>query len=148
MYLNSLSNAMYLKKTKKRICRGIGSGLGKTGGRGHKGQKSRSGGKIRNSFEGGQTPLYRRIPKFGFVSKKKKITDEIRLFELNVFPSKKIINLEALRKINLIKKSIKYVKIIKIGCINQPIVISGLFVTKGARLCIELVGGTVKTLKK
>ncbi|ABJ90776.1 50S ribosomal protein L15 [Buchnera aphidicola] len=145
MYLNSLSNSVYKKRSKKRICRGIGSGWGKTGGRGHKGQKSRSGGKIRKSFEGGQTPLYRRIPKFGFRSKKKKFFDEIRLFELDCFHNLKYINLSILKKINLINKNIKYVKIIKSGLINRPIIISGLSVTKGARLCIESAGGVVKS---
>lgn len=147
MYLNSLSNSLSIKKKRKRICRGIGSGLGKTGGRGHKGQKSRTGGKIRKNFEGGQTPLYRRIPKFGFVSQKKIFTDEIRLFELNALSSKKNIDLSVLKKSNLIKKNIKYVKIIKIGAINKPVIITGLSVTKGARLCIELAGGKIKNFK-
>ncbi|VAX76788.1 50S ribosomal protein L15 [Buchnera aphidicola] len=143
MYLNSLSNSVYLRKKRKRVCRGIGSGLGKTGGRGHKGQKSRTGKKIRIGFEGGQTPLYRRIPKFGFVSKKKILVDEIRLFELNNLLDVNNINLSVLKKKNLVKKNIKYVKIIKIGSINRPLVISGLLVTKGARVCIELAGGIV-----
>ncbi|VFP81607.1 50S ribosomal protein L15 [Buchnera aphidicola] len=143
MYLNTISNSIYKNKKRKRICRGIGSGFGKTGGRGHKGQKSRSGGKIRKGFEGGQTPLYRRLPKFGFVSKKKILVDEIRLFELNNLSSVSTINLSVLKKINLIKKNIKYVKIIKVGNIKRPIIVSGLSVTKGARLCIELAGGKI-----
>ncbi|VFP85076.1 50S ribosomal protein L15 [Buchnera aphidicola (Cinara splendens)] len=143
MYLNVLSNSIYIKKKRKRICRGIGSGLGKTGGRGHKGQKSRSGGKVRKSFEGGQTPLYRRIPKFGFTSKKKMFIDEVRLFELNRISHFKIINMSVLKKTNLIKKNIRYVKIIKIGMIEKPIVISGLSVTKGVRLYIESIGGMI-----
>ncbi|VFP78304.1 50S ribosomal protein L15 [Buchnera aphidicola (Cinara cuneomaculata)] len=144
MYLNLLSNSIFKKKKRKRICRGLGSGFGKTGGRGHKGQKSRSGGKIRKSFEGGQTPLYRRLPKFGFISQKKKFVDEIRLFELNQISHFNMIDLTVLKKVNLIKKNIKYVKIIKVGMINKPIVISGITVTKGARICIEAVGGIIK----
>ncbi|VFP88678.1 50S ribosomal protein L15 [Buchnera aphidicola (Cinara piceae)] len=143
MYLNTISNSIYKNRKRKRICRGIGSGLGKTGGRGHKGQTSRSGGKIRKGFEGGQTPLYRRIPKFGFVSKKKIFVDEIRLFELDNLSDISVIDLSVLKKTNLIKKNIKYVKIIKVGNINRPIVVSGLFVTKGARLCIESAGGKI-----
>ncbi|VFP81229.1 50S ribosomal protein L15 [Buchnera aphidicola (Cinara kochiana kochiana)] len=144
MYLNLLSNSVCIKKKRKRVCRGIGSGLGKTGGRGHKGQKSRSGGKIRNSFEGGQTPLYRRLPKFGFTSNKKNFVDEIRLFELNQLSQFDKINLAVLKQVNLIKKHIKYVKIIKAGIINKPIVVSGITVTQGARFCIESVGGTIQ----
>ncbi|VFP83805.1 50S ribosomal protein L15 [Buchnera aphidicola] len=144
MYLNLLSNSVCLKKKRKRVCRGIGSGLGKTGGRGHKGQKSRSGGKIRNSFEGGQTPLYRRLPKFGFVSKKKIFVDEIRLFELNQLYKFKKVDISLLKKLNLVKKNIKYVKIIKSGFIDKPVVISGITVTKGARFCIESAGGTIQ----
>ncbi|VFP86155.1 50S ribosomal protein L15 [Buchnera aphidicola (Cinara pseudotaxifoliae)] len=143
MYLNVLSSSICIKKKRKRICRGIGSGLGKTGGRGHKGQKSRSGGNVRKSFEGGQTPLYRRIPKFGFISRKKMFIDEIRLFELNRISHFKIINLSVLKKTNLIKKNIRYVKIIKVGVIKKPIVISGLSVTKGVRIYIESIGGTI-----
>ncbi|MGI4816502.1 MAG: 50S ribosomal protein L15 [Janthinobacterium lividum] len=143
MYLNVLSNSIYIKKKRKRICRGIGSGLGKTGGRGHKGQKSRSGGKVRKTFEGGQTPLYRRIPKFGFTSKKQIFIDEVRLFELNKISHFKIINMSVLKKTNLIKKNIRHVKIIKIGMIEKPIVISGLSVTKGVRLYIESIGGMI-----
>lgn len=144
MYLNTLSNSLNSRKVKKRICRGVGSGFGKTGGRGHKGQKSRTGGKIRRGFEGGQTPLYRRIPKFGFVSKKKILTQEVRLSDLIKITEKIDITLDVLKKFNIVKKSIKFVKIIQSGCIYKPVVVFGLKVTKGARANIELVGGIIK----
>ncbi|WP_075432431.1 50S ribosomal protein L15 [Buchnera aphidicola] len=144
MYLNTLSRSLNHKKYKKRICRGIGSGFGKTGGRGHKGQKSRTGGKIRRGFEGGQTPLYRRIPKFGFVSKKQIITAEVRLSELAKIKEKTEITLNILKKFNIIKKTIKFVKIIQSGHLCFPVVISGLKVTKGARISIQSVGGFIK----
>lgn len=144
MYLNTLATFLNKRKQKKRICRGIGSGYGKTGGRGHKGQKSRTGGKVRRGFEGGQTPLYRRIPKFGFVSTKQIITAEVRLSELIKIKEKTDVTLKILKKYNIIKKTIKFVKIIQSGCINFPIVISGLKVTKGARISIESSGGYIK----
>lgn len=144
MYLNTLSGSLNQKKCKKRICRGIGSGFGKTGGRGHKGQKSRTGGKIRRGFEGGQTPLYRRIPKFGFISKKQIITTEVRLSELSKIKETTEITLNVLKKFNIVKKTIKFVKIIKSGHILFPVVISGLKVTKGARISIQSAGGCIK----
>ncbi|CAL4325159.1 50S ribosomal protein L15 [Buchnera aphidicola (Eriosoma lanigerum)] len=142
MYLNTLKGSKNSYKSKKRLGRGIGSGLGKTSGRGHKGQKSRSGSSIRRGFEGGQMPLYRRIPKFGFTSRKKILTDEIRLFELEKIKNN-IINLEQLKLYNLINSNIKYVKIILSGTINKPLIIQGLRVTKGARLKIEEAGGKI-----
>lgn len=145
MYLNTFSVAFNKKKNKKRICRGIGSGFGKTGGKGHKGQKSRSGGKIRRGFEGGQTPLYRRIPKFGFISRKNKKTAEIRLSELSKIPNLLKIDLKILKKFNLIKKNIKYVKIIKSGILKNSVIILGsqLKLSKGVRFYIESIGGVV-----
>lgn len=146
MYLNKFSISKKNKKVKKRICRGIGSGWGKTGGRGHKGQKSRTGGKIRRGFEGGQTPLYRRLPKFGFVSLKNKFTQEIRLSSISNLSNESVITIDVLKKYNIIKKNTKYVKVIKSGNILKPINISGLYVTRGSRLCIESIGGTIKDL--
>ncbi len=108
--LNSLFSSKNFKKS-KRLGRGIGSGLGKTCGRGHKGQKSRSGYKIRRCFEGGQTPFYRRIPKFGFKKKSKNIF-ELRLYSLNSFDSNDIINLKLLKKKKIIPLYTKFVKII------------------------------------
>lgn len=146
MYLNTLSVVLRGHKQKKRICRGIGSGLGKTGGRGHKGQKSRSGGKIRRGFEGGQTPLYRRLPKFGFNSLKYKKTAELRLCELSKIVGATEINLIILKKFNLINKNIKYVKIIKFGKIKSNIIISdpNIRITKGAKLYLDSMRNMVK----
>ncbi|NIH41150.1 MAG: 50S ribosomal protein L15 [Buchnera aphidicola (Periphyllus aceris)] len=142
MYLNTIFTDCKNKK-KKRLGRGIGSGLGKTSGRGHKGQKSRTGSSIRRGFEGGQTPFYRRIPKFGFISRKKKIKKELRLCELTSL-NEKIINLNILKKRNLIKSNIKQVKIISSKNFSDIIKIQGLSVTKGARLIIESCGGKVE----
>ncbi len=111
MFLNSI----YIKKKNKkskRLGRGIGSGLGKTSGRGHKGQKSRSGYNIKKYFEGGQTPFYRRIPKFGFKSKKNIFFKELSLDKLNIFNNNDIINLKLLKRKKLIKYNIKIIKII------------------------------------
>lgn len=149
MYLNTISSINKFYKSKKRLGRGIGSGWGKTSGRGHKGQKSRSGGKVRLGFEGGQTPLYRRLPKFGFISRKKIFNDEVRLSEIeSLYKSgkinDKIINLYILKKFNIVKKNIKYVKIISSGRIFFPVIIEGLKVTKGVFSKIKILGGIVK----
>ncbi|ADP66885.1 50S ribosomal protein L15 [Buchnera aphidicola str. TLW03 (Acyrthosiphon pisum)] len=103
MRLNTLSPANGARHSRKRLGRGIGSGFGKTSGRGHKGQKSRSGSSIRRGFEGGQMPLYRRLPKFGFNSRKKNITTEVRLSDLSNL-STNIIDLNVLKQENIIKK--------------------------------------------
>ncbi|WP_343126485.1 50S ribosomal protein L15 [Buchnera aphidicola] len=132
------------KKNKKRVGRGIGSGLGKTSGRGHKGQKSRSGGKIRRGFEGGQTPLYRRIPKFGFVSKKKKSTIEVKLSQLLNVEENSLINISFLKKKKIIKQNIKFVKIIKSYFFKKKIIIEDLKITKGAKELFEACGGKIK----
>ncbi|MCW5197499.1 50S ribosomal protein L15 [Buchnera aphidicola] len=142
MYLNTIFKNSCQKK-KKRVGRGIGSGLGKTAGRGHKGQKSRTGSRIKRGFEGGQTPLYRRIPKFGFNSKKKKYRSELKLSELLKL-NKKFIDLNLLKKRNIIKSYIKCVKIISSGKISTPLIIKGLSVTQGARLWIESCGGKIE----
>ncbi|AAO27154.1 50S ribosomal protein L15 [Buchnera aphidicola str. Bp (Baizongia pistaciae)] len=144
MYLNTLSPNSKSHKKSKRVGRGIGSGFGKTSGRGHKGQKSRSGCKIRRGFEGGQMPLYRRIPKFGFVSLKKEKVAEVRLEDLKNF-SNCIINLQFLKKTGLIKKNIKYVKIISSGSIiTNILIIRNLFVSKSVRNIIESSGGKIE----
>ncbi|XRX42691.1 MAG: 50S ribosomal protein L15 [Buchnera aphidicola (Eriosoma harunire)] len=142
MYLNTLSSSPFARSDKKRVGRGIGSGLGKTAGRGHKGQKSRSGGKIRRGFEGGQMPLYRRIPKFGFISRKQFMMDEVRLSELSKIPDK-VITIKSLKFFNIINRNIKKVKIILVGKINIPVVLKGIRVTQGARLQIEAAGGKI-----
>lgn len=142
MQLNTLFPAKNSRKHSKRLGRGIGSGHGKTCCRGHKGQKSRSGGKVRVGFEGGQMPLYRRLPKFGFISRKSLVTAEVRLSCLSNI-NKDVINIDVLKHANIIKHSIKFVKIILCGNINRPVVISGMRISKGAHSAIESVGGTI-----
>ena len=139
MRLNTLSPAEGSKKAGKRLGRGIGSGLGKTGGRGHKGQKSRSGGGVRRGFEGGQMPLYRRLPKFGFTSRKAAITAEIRLSDLA-----KVEDLNTLKAANIIGIQIEFAKVILAGEVTTPVTVRGLRVTKGARAAIEAAGGKIE----
>jgi large subunit ribosomal protein L15 len=142
MRLNTLQPASGSKKAGKRVGRGIGSGLGKTCGRGHKGQKSRSGGKVMIGFEGGQMPLQKRLPKVGFSSRVGITTDEIRLNELNRFDD--VIDLDALKKANLITKDIKRVKVFASGEITKAVTLKGIAVTKGARAAIEAAGGKIE----
>ena len=143
MRLNTLSPAEGSKHAPKRVGRGIGSGLGKTGGRGHKGQKSRSGGSVRPGFEGGQMPLQRRLPKFGFTSRQAAFVAEIRLNELTKVDGD-VVDLEALKKADIIKDSIKRARVILSGEINKAVTVKGLKVTKGALAAIEAAGGKVE----
>lgn len=143
MRLNTLSPAEGSKHAPKRVGRGIGSGLGKTCGRGHKGQKSRSGGSVKPGFEGGQMPLQRRLPKFGFISRKARYVAEIRLNELAVVNAD-VIDLAALKEADIIKQEIKVAKVILSGEINKAVTIKGLKVTKGAQAAIEAAGGKVE----
>ncbi len=143
MYLNTLKPADGAKQNRKRVGRGIGSGFGKTCGRGHKGQKSRSGGYHKVGFEGGQMPLQRRVPKVGFSSRVGRVTDEIRLHELNNLAAD-VIDLEVLRKANLINKGILHVKIMVSGKIEKAVTLKGIRVSKGAREAIEAAGGKVE----
>ncbi len=143
MHLNTLSSAAGSRQAKKRVGRGIGSGLGKTCGRGHKGQKSRSGGSIKPGFEGGQQPLQRRLPKYGFASRMAAVTAEIRLHELNNVQAE-VIDLAALRGANLINSSIQRAKVVLSGELNKAVTVKGLAVTKGARAAIEAAGGKVE----
>ncbi|MBW7985009.1 50S ribosomal protein L15 [Enterobacillus tribolii] len=143
MRLNTLSPAEGSKHASKRLGRGIGSGLGKTGGRGHKGQKSRSGGGVRRGFEGGQMPLYRRLPKFGFTSRKAMVTAEIRLSDLARMEGD-VIDLNALKAANVIGPQIEFAKIMLSGEINRAVTVRGLRVTKGARAAIEAAGGKIE----
>ncbi len=143
MRLNTLSPADGSKKAPKRVGRGIGSGLGKTGGRGHKGQKSRSGGSVKPGFEGGQMPLQRRLPKFGFTSRQAAFVAEIRLNELAKVDAD-VIDLEALKKADIIKDSIKRARVFLSGEINKAVTVKGLKVTKGALAAIEAAGGKVE----
>ncbi len=146
MRLNTLSPAPGRVKEGKRVGRGIGSGLGKTGGRGHKGQKSRSGGRVKPGFEGGQMPLQKRLPKYGFTSRISMVSDEIRLAELNKVDGD-VITLEGLRQAGLIHASIKRAKIFLSGELNRAVTVKGLAVTKGARAAIEAAGGKVEDLE-
>lgn len=143
MHLNTLSPAKGAKREPKRPGRGIGSGLGKTGGRGHKGQNSRSGGGVRRGFEGGQTALFRRLPKFGFTSRKAMVTEEVRLSTLAKVEGG-IIDLYTLKAANIIGIQTEFVKIILSGEISVPITVRGLRVTKGACAAIEAVGGKIE----
>ena len=143
MRLNTLSPAEGAKHSSKRLGRGIGSGVGKTGGRGHKGQKSRTGGGVRRGFEGGQMPLYRRLPKFGFTSMKAAVTAEVRLNELTKVEGD-VVTLDTLKAANVLTKDIQFAKVILAGEIKVPVKVSGLRVTKGAKAAIEAVGGSVE----
>jgi large subunit ribosomal protein L15 len=143
MRLNTLSPAPGSKKAPKRVGRGIGSGTGKTAGRGHKGQKSRSGGSVKPGFEGGQMPLQRRLPKYGFTSRKAQYRAEIRLNELALV-SADVIDLAALEAADIIGHSIKVAKVILSGEITKAVTVKGLKVTKGARAAIEAAGGKVE----
>ncbi len=143
MYLNTLKPAAGAKQDRKRVGRGIGSGLGKTCGRGHKGQKSRSGGYHKVGFEGGQMPLQRRVPKVGFSSRVGRVTDEIRLHELNNLDAD-VIDLDVLKKANLINKSILHVKVMVSGKIEKAVTLKGIRASKGAREAIEAAGGKVE----
>lgn len=143
MKLNTLSPNFGSKKAAKRRGRGIGSGLGKTSGRGHKGQLARAGSRKDASFQGGQMPIQRRLPKFGFTSAIAAVTDEVRLHELARVKDG-VITMASLQEASLISKAIKHVKIIKSGHLSSPITVSAeIRVTKGAREMIEAAGGTV-----
>ena len=143
MRLNTLSPAAGSKPSAKRVGRGIGSGLGKTCGRGHKGQKSRSGGSVRPGFEGGQMPLKQRLPKFGFTSRKSLVTAEVRLAELAKVEGD-VVSLETLKAANVITKDIKFVKVVLSGDIARSVTVKGLRVTKGALAAIEAAGGKIE----
>jgi large subunit ribosomal protein L15 len=143
MYLNTLKPAPGSKTPAKRLGRGIGSGKGKTCGKGHKGQKARSGGYHKVGFEGGQMPIQRRIPKSGFRSRKALVREEIRLSDLNKIEAT-VIDFTTLNVTGLIKNTTKYVKLISFGTIERAITVRGLPTTAGARKAIEAAGGTVE----
>ena len=136
MRLNTISPAAGSKPDRKRVGRGIGSGLGKTCGRGHKGQKSRKGGYHKVGFEGGQMPLQRRLPKIGFASRKAKYTAEVRLNELAKVTAD-VVDLNALQDANILPHIIKRATVILSGTIDKAVTVRGLAVTKGARAAIE-----------
>ena len=143
MKLNSLSPAEGSKPVAKRVGRGVGSGLGKTCGRGHKGQKSRSGGFHKVGFEGGQMPLQRRLPKVGFRSRKSLVRDQILLSELNRLDTDQV-DLASLRAAGLISTKIQHVKVVNTGEITKAVKLVGIKVTKSARQAIEAAGGSVQ----
>lgn len=143
MFLNTLSPAPGSKPNAKRVGRGIGSGHGKTCGRGHKGQKSRSGGGIRPGFEGGQMPLKQRLPKFGFTSRKQLVTAEVRLNEIAKVEGD-VVDLNTLKAAGLVTKNIQFVKVVLSGEITRPVTIRGIKATKGAVEAIVAAGGQIE----
>lgn len=143
MRLNSLSPTPGARKNAKRVARGIGSGSGKTAGRGHKGQKSRSGGKVRPGFEGGQMPLQKRLPKYGFTSRIGRTTAQVRLSELNAVEGE-VVDLAALKSADLVKENVMRARVFLSGELKKAVTIKGLVVTKGAREAIEKSGGKVE----
>jgi len=143
MRLNSLKPGAGSRKDARRVGRGIGCGLGKTCGRGHKGQKERSGGFHKVGFEGGQMPLQRRLPKFGFSTAKSRCTGEVRLHELACVDAD-VIDLEALKKANLVARGIRHVKVFASGGLDRAVTLKGIRVTRGARAAIESAGGRIE----
>ena len=143
MRLNSLSPAPGSKKAAKRVGRGIGSGVGKTAGRGHKGQKSRSGGKVAAGFEGVQMPLQKRLPKYGFTSRIARTTAQIRLAELGKV-SAEVIDLDALKAADIVRDDVRRARVFLSGELSTAVTVKGLAVTKGARAAIEAAGGKVE----
>jgi len=142
MQLNNLKPAAGSKHAKRRVGRGIGSGLGKTAGRGHKGQKSRSGGFHKVGFEGGQMPLHRRLPKRGFTSLTKEFTAEVRLGDLAGLPIEEI-DLLSLKQAGLVGEMVKSAKVILSGDIDKKVTLKGIGATAGAKAAIEAAGGSL-----
>jgi len=143
MYLNTIQAAYGSRRKLKRVGRGIGSTDGKTCGRGHKGQKARSGGYHKVGFEGGQMPLQRRLPKVGFTSRLKKYSAEVRLSEINAL-NIEVIDLQVLIKNNIVPEFSKKAKIVNTGAVSKAITLKGISVTEGARQAIEAAGGKVE----
>jgi large subunit ribosomal protein L15 len=147
MRMNTIKPAAGSNKARRRVGRGIGSGLGKTAGRGHKGQSSRSGGFHKVGFEGGQMPLQRRLPKRGFVSRMRDDTAEVRLSDLAKLPVTEI-DLLALKAAGIVPALAKTAKVIKTGKLDKAVKLSGLTATKGARAAIEAAGGSLTELSE
>ncbi len=143
MRLNDLSPAEGSKRNARRVGRGIGSGLGKTGGKGVKGQTSRGKGKVRAGFEGGQMPIYRRLPKFGFTSLGSQVTAEVRLSELAKVDGSEI-TLASLKAANVVRKDMVRARVMLSGGISRAVTVRGLKVTQGARAAIVAAGGSVE----
>lgn len=143
MKLNNIKPGEGAKSARKRVGRGIGSGLGKTAGRGHKGQKARSGGFHKSGFEGGQMPLQRRLPKVGFRSMANRDLREVRLYQLNAVAAD-VIDLEALKAARIVPAGTRRVKLINTGSVERALTVRGLAATAGAVSAIEAAGGTVE----
>jgi large subunit ribosomal protein L15 len=143
MKLNSIKPADGSRSERRRLGRGIGSGLGKTGGRGHKGQKARSGGFTKSGFEGGQMPLQRRLPKVGFRSAVNRNTREVRLYQINA-SGLETVDLAALKAAGIVSAGTRKVKLINTGSLNRAVTVRGLAVTAGAASAIEAAGGKVE----
>jgi large subunit ribosomal protein L15 len=143
MRLNTLSGSRGSKSARKRAGRGIGSGLGKTAGRGHKGQKSRTGGRVRAGFEGGQQPIQKRLPKFGFNSAMARVTAEVRLSELDKVEAE-VIDLQALKDADIIPNRMSRARVMLSGSVTKAVTIKGIGATAGARAAIEAAGGKVE----
>ncbi|MDP5208421.1 50S ribosomal protein L15 [Microbulbifer sp. 2205BS26-8] len=143
MRLNDLSPTLGHKHSAKRVGRGIGSGLGKTAGRGHKGQKARSGGSVRPGFEGGQMPLQKRLPKYGFTARVSRFSAEVRLAELAKVESD-VIDLAALKNADIIGNHVKRAKVFLSGELTRAVTMKGLGVSKGAKAAIEAAGGKIE----
>jgi large subunit ribosomal protein L15 len=142
MRLNTLRPTPGSTHAPKRVGRGIGSGLGKTSTRGHKGQKARKSGHVRPGFEGGQMPLQKRLPKFGFYSRIGGATAEVRTSELNKIEGN-VVNLQTLEKANIIDRSVERARIMLSGDVSRSFTVEGITVTKGAKAAIEAAGGKV-----
>ncbi len=143
MRMNKLSPAAGSKQSPKRVARGPGSGLGKTAGRGHKGQHARKGGYHKVGFEGGQMPLQRRLPKVGFRSAMARASAEVRLHELMLLDDE-VIDILALKSAGVVPAQAERVKVIASGKIEKPVTLRGIAVTKGARVAIEAAGGKIE----
>ncbi len=147
MNIQDLGPAYGATKTRTRVGRGVGSGLGKTAGKGHKGQKARSGGKIRRGFEGGQTPLYRRIPKRGFKNYFKKEYAIVNVSDLEKFEEGTVVNMELLLKEGMIKKELDGLKILSNGNLTKKLTVVANKFSKEAKTKIEAVGGKIEEVK-
>lgn len=143
MRLNDIKPAAGSRPGRKRVGRGVGSGLGKTAGRGHKGQKARAGGRIPVGFEGGQMPMQRRLPKRGFRSRRAQDRAEVRLYELARLDGE-VFDLAALKRAGIVADRVKSVKVIARGDIGRPVTLKGVQATRGARELIEKAGGKVE----
>jgi len=143
MQLNTLSPAPGHIKARKRVGRGIGSGTGKTCGRGHKGQKARKSGRVRPGFEGGQMPLQKRLPKFGFTSRVGRTTAQVRLDELNKIDGN-VVDIDSLKSANVINNSMLRARVFLSGEVKKAFTVKGLAVTAGAKAAIEAAGGKVE----